>query len=180
MHWYAVRTATRQERKAAEALQEAGLEVYAPQERRLAVLPRKDGETAVTGPLIKGWIFARGTRQQMQEAEALEGVSSVASYRNEEGRLIPAPLNAQDRALLAIIRDLEAKGEFDRTKVKRYTPAVNEKVKVVGGLFQGSIGTVLETIVEARRAKLAIKTGRLEVSMDHLEAFTPELLEAVA
>lgn len=65
MHWYAVRTATRQERKAAEALQEAGLEVYAPQERRLAVLPRKDGETAVTGPLIKGWIFARGTCQQM-------------------------------------------------------------------------------------------------------------------
>lgn len=82
--------------------------------------------------------------------------------------------------MLDIIRELEAKGEFDRTKVKRYTPAVDEKVKVVVGLFRGEIGTVLEAIVDTRRAKLAIKTGRLEVSMDHLEAFTPELLEAVA
>jgi len=170
LHWYAVRTATRQERKAAEALQEVGLEVYAPQERRLAVLPRKDGETAVTGPLIKGWIFARGTCQQMQEAEALEGVSSIASYRDKQGRLIPAPLNAQDRALLTIIRELEAKGEFDRTKVKRYTPAVNEVVQVVDGQFKGWIGTVLEAIVETRRAKLTFSVGKLEVSMDHLEA----------
>lgn len=170
MHWYAVRTATRQERKAAEALQEAGLEVYAPQERRLAVLPRKDGETAVTGPLIKGWIFARGTCQQMQEAEALEGVSSVASYRDKQGRLIPAPLNAQDRALLAIIRELEAKGEFDRTRVKRYTPTAGEQVRVTKGPFGGYIGKVVEVIAETRRTKVEVKTGRLEVSADHLEA----------
>ena len=170
MHWYAIRTATRQERKATEALEEAGLEVYAPQERRLTIIPRKDGEKTVLAPLIKGWIFARGTKGQMQAAEELEGVSCVASYRNGEGRLIPAPLNAQDRALLSILRELEAKGEFDHANRPRYTPGPGEAVKVTKGPFGGYIGKVLETIAETRRTTIELRSGKLAISTDHLEA----------
>lgn len=202
--WYCLRTATRREKDAVEALVkhftealiEGGVscdaEIYLPCEKRRTPLRRvpkgmaqEDAFEIVERPLMPGYVFIKTisddaakscVRDEEAEIEGVRFIHAVLQYRRDDGRMAPYPM-----ATWAVegLMAQQAAGDFDFTPVaKRYRPGKNERVLITKGPFMGFIGSVLEMSADERRAtvetRLFGRAGKMEMPIEHLEPAPPE------
>ena len=113
MHWYVVRTATRQEKRAVSALGELGFEVYCPMLTRYDRIGRLQRREERKHPLFPGYLFARIGMGLFAAAEAADGVSSIVRYTTSQNERSPCRVPSR---LVAELRDAEAAGAFDKTR----------------------------------------------------------------
>lgn len=135
-YWYAVRTATRQEAKAATSLEELGITVYLPVEARWRRTPRN--RVRVESPLFVGYLFALLDDTGIALAHEAEHIHAVIGAFRSTPTI--------DAGCIAELQSAQAAGHFDRTlndpAVKTYRPG--ERLKVTDGPFSGWIGSVVK------------------------------------
>lgn len=135
-NWYAIRSATRQEFRAAGSLEELGISVYLPVEARWRRTPRT--RVRVESPLFPGYLFALLDDVGIALAHEADGVHAVIGAFRTKATIEPGRLEA--------LRSAQQAGEFDRTlndpAVKTYRPG--EVLQVTEGPFSGWIGSVVK------------------------------------
>lgn len=167
-HWFAIRTATRQEAKAASSLRELGLTVYLPQEVRWVRIGKRPDREKKQAPLFTGYLFALLGPDDIYFAEMAEGVHCVVGKGLTRQTVEPLKL-----ASLALA---ESMGAFDQTwsaTPEKWKPAKGANVKVVSGQYTGFIGSIVETRGKNRALLLVTLFGRqqkIERPLSELEA----------
>jgi transcription antitermination factor NusG len=155
LEWRLVRTATRREERAVEALVEAGFAVYLPRLIRWRRAPLGRRKRA-PGPLFDGYLFVGFTeRQAFAECEAVEAVHAVVRFSRH---IPPTPLPF---GIIAGILAKEEAGEFDRTRRnKADDPTPGTPVAITGGPFQGFPATFVQRRADERIEVLFSLFGR--------------------
>jgi transcription antitermination factor NusG len=170
--WYAVRCATRQERRATDGLHQRGFDTYAPMETRWRHL--RAVKDKIQRPLFPGYLFVRCTPGDFYDIGETDGVS----------QFVRAPLNGIDLEPLPFpdecIGDLMARqhfGEFDQTRKTpmRTRPKAGDRANVIGGKWRGYVAQVLSTSATKRKAIVLLETmhaGPVKMTLDvaHLDA----------
>lgn len=145
--WFALCTASQNTLKLVDTLTEAGVEAWAPVDRRMVRLPRRKARREVIRPLMSGYVFAH-----------VEGIDTVMAMRvSPKGSQFRPFLNDNrtgvhlftDQAL-APLRGEEARLQsvferFRRKGIKAVQYDLGAKVKTDGGPFAGLLGIVAGT-----------------------------------
>jgi transcription antitermination factor NusG len=141
--WYCVRTATRRERSAAEALTEQGFTTFLPIETRWGY-GGAAGRKPVESPLIPGYLFVLTSPRALRQVADTEGVHALIGYFDEEGVSRAWPIPA---AAIIEIQAGERSGAYDRTRLAKvaYRPKKGDAVKVTRGPWLSFVGKVLAT-----------------------------------
>jgi transcription antitermination factor NusG len=163
LHWYALYTKPRWEKKIAKTLTEKGFEVYCPLTK--VVRQWSDRKKIVEEPLFKGYIF---TRIKPEERTAIRMTEGVVNFVYWNGK----PALVRDDEIQTIKRFL---GEFSNVEVEDLNLKVNTAVIVKKGLLMNYHGIVLEVI--GNKAKVLIESMgvRLSATIDkkNLELLSP-------
>ncbi|WP_165842919.1 transcription termination/antitermination protein NusG [Phenylobacterium deserti] len=140
--WYAVRTATRRERKALQSLNEFGFTAFLPCETRWT--HDRNGKDVAYSPLFPGYLFVLIRPSEIHDVLEIDGVHDFVRCIDGSGEAAPMPIPA--KAILTIQAE-ERAGAYDRTKSKRrvYRPRKGDRVMVEAGTWLGFIGKVLAT-----------------------------------
>lgn len=134
-HWFVVRTATRQEQRAAESLKELGIDHYLPQLTRWKRTQLT--KEAVQAPLFDGYLFAQLGGSDFRAVLEAQGVHTIVKCTTRGGDRRPIPVSG---VAVAALQDAQARGDFDYTKPTKakYRPSTKgEAVRIIGGQFQG-------------------------------------------
>jgi len=178
-NWYAVRTATRQEAKAAASIREYGCNVYLPVETRWRITKRLKERTHV--PLFAGYLFVECEPEETPAILDLEGVHQFIRYIRPDGVPVPMPLPARE---IEAVQQEEASGRYDVTRPsKRQRELAERKAKalkggaemrITDGPFAGFLARVIETRMSERAALVDVtlfgRTSRIELPVGDLEA----------
>lgn len=172
MNWHIIRTATRQETRAKEALIEHGWaeqpedekpSVYLPVETRWRWLG--DEKERIHPPLFPGYLFAQVDMENFARVLDLDSVHQIVCPHTRVGEPIHLPgLETEVIALQA----REAAGEFDKTRRNRIQ--VGQTVRIVRGHFIGYLAEIRAIKDGAHRVSLAMpRMGGMEVDMAAVE-----------
>lgn len=138
--WYCVHTKPRAELQAMDNLQRQQFECFLPRIARSVI--RNGQRTRLVEPLFPRYLFLRAdpTTQSLASVRSTRGAQGLVRFANQPGE-VPAALIAQLR------------GDCDTQDVIHYeddTPAVGDRVSVLGGAFAGLNGIYTETRGEHR------------------------------
>lgn len=162
-HWYALRVVSRQEAFVAKALKEADLTGYVPQHITEAKFARR--KATRSRPLLSGYVLA-----DLPDDEAIAAAMEIQGVVRGAHRI---PLRALDIGALVLF---EACHVFDETwkppkaKGKRYSHRWKrgDRVRVLGGPFEGHVGTVKRAHNKTRMEVEFVLFGRAqEVVVEH-------------
>lgn len=169
--WYAVRTATRQERKALAGLTEHGVTVFLPMQARWGVEGWAKTKARVESPLLPGYLFALIGEDQIRQVLEIDGVHAIVGCYGEDGYSKPMPI-----PLAAILEFQigERSGAYDSTRTIKvpYRPKKGDVVKITHGPWQSFMAKVLST-PKGQRAHLMIEGpygGGKTLDVAHLTA----------
>lgn len=167
--WFAVRCATRQERKARNSLHEMGFPAYLPCESRWR--HTKTDKEKVDSPLFVGYLFVECDPTEWAViTDNAEGVHQFVRYIGSDGIPVPYPI-----PLVAIdaISAAQAKGDFDKTRPSKpsYRPCSGDKVRITASMWVGYLATVLSVSTDNRKAILELpKLGNVPLDVGQFEA----------
>jgi len=158
MHWYALYTKPRHEKKVFSALQERQIESYLPMVMRRRQW--KDRVKMVEFPLFSGYLFARFDPRDRFTILPLPGMVRIISFLGE-----PAPIPDWQIESLKII--VEKGGVPEAASFAQ----IGQPVRVTGGAFSGARGVIVETRQETRlliqieglRQALSVEINRNDV-----------------
>lgn len=133
IHWYAVYTAPRAEKKVAERFIEKGIQYYLP----LQKVKRKwsDRIKEVEVPVMHGYIFVRISELQFKDVLTVYG---AIQFVREFGKPVSIPEKQLDR--LRFMVDF-AEGPID-FRLENLTPGI--PISIIRGPMQGLIGELVE------------------------------------
>ena len=165
MNWYILRVATRQEKRAVEALKEMKVDHYLPMETVERVINREEGP--VDRPLLPGYLFALIADVDFHTVTHANGVHAPVRYTNNRGERVARSIPA---ALVQAMREAQAAGNFDRTR-KEPEPEmqVGDSLRIKAGPFEGLIGAMLEKRGE-QRVLVLLRSATVEMDLIDLEA----------
>jgi transcription antitermination factor NusG len=155
--WYALRTATRRERAAHDALTEKGFAVFLPMETLL----RKYGRHIEVheAPLFPGYLFALIDFDQPGAHVAVRTAhTAITGFVQINTPIGPAPMAIPLPAILGLQSE-ERAGLFNRlprAKPNAYRPKGGAKVMITTGVWQGFMAKVLQT-PRGQRANVLIQ-----------------------
>ncbi len=178
--WYAIRTATRQERRAFEELMDHGVVAYLPLQTRWRVTPRV--KEPYDRPLFDGYMFVICGAGDFRRVLDVDGVHQFVRAVNRYGVAEPMPI--PDYAIEGVMAE-EWSGRYDYTRPSRkeldraarraraMQPGAN--VKVTEGPWAGFFATVLRMTSSQRSAVIDINGGfsfgrSLTLDVEHLDA----------
>ncbi|HEU0079027.1 MAG TPA: UpxY family transcription antiterminator [Longimicrobiaceae bacterium] len=147
-HWYACQTRARHEKKVDSLLRRQKIESYLPVAPRVSQW--KDRRKSVEWPLFPGYVFARFTLSMLGRLLSTHGVVSVVSLRGYPA-VIPA---SEIESVRLLVASLGQAGCVEMEPAPQFN--AGERVKVVGGPFDGVEGTVVERR-EGRRVLVGIR-----------------------
>lgn len=168
--WYAVRTATRREKYAAQALDEQGFSVFLPHETRWRISGRV--KEFVYRPLFPGYMFVLCEGEDFHRVRAVEGIHAFVTCSTGEGGVaVPIPFPT---TVIIGLQAEERAGVYDKTKSKKveYRPRKGDKAKITAGVWQGFVAKVLAT-PRGKRAHVMVEGpfGKgAHVDVGHLSA----------
>lgn len=182
--WYVCRVISRQEKRIVASLEEKGLTVYCPMERKWSLHARP--KVAISRALFPGYVFAI-----LPDDEALDEVRKDRRVREIMCDKFGNPIVASTRSLRGLfIADMFH--EFDHTYVapkvkgKKYSHkwTAGQQVKIIRGPLEGFIGRVIKAKGKARFELLLNVFGRdQEVNVSHSEIETyqaPDIAPSLA
>ncbi len=133
LHWYAVYTASRAEKKVKERLDELGIECYLPLQTVIRIW--SDRKKKVVVPVINGYIFVRIHIKDFRRVQEIQG---VAFFLKEKGKAVPIP-DEQIKTLRFMVDNSEDEVEFSADDFKP-----GAAVMITRGQLQGLIGELVE------------------------------------
>lgn len=157
MTWHVATVSARKEPSAVHDLTTIGIEAYYPKEagwKRTA-----KGRRRVEQPIIPGYVFFRlNEPEEQQYIDTCDGVTGVLTAgRHDNG----------DRKLAVIVgwveetREIERRGDFDRTIDRTVKAKVGDLIRITQGSFAGYLASV--TSASKREFKVEIAaTGRMK------------------
>ena len=151
LHWFAVYTQPRWEKKVAGLLDQNGIENYCPLNK--VVKQWSDRKKIVLEPLFKSYVFVR-----VKDAEKwdLKNVNGILNFVYWLGK--PARIKEED--IFTIKKFLN---EFSDVQIEEVSGlAINAKVRVKQGLLMNYNGILVE--LNGNRAKVIIETLGVQMS----------------
>lgn len=150
LHWYALYTKPRWEKKVAGRLAEKGFTAYCPLNKVLRQW--SDRKKLVEEPLFKGYIFVQ---IEEQEKTAVKMVDGIVNFVYWNGR----PAIVRDEEIDTIKRFLS---EFQDIEVENLDLQVNTPVVIKNGILVDYKGVVLEVL--GNKAKVLIESMGVKLS----------------
>lgn len=159
--WYAIRSATRQEKRAEASLRELGFEVYLPRETRWHRSGRR--RVALETPLFVGYLFvALEAPEPFSVVREADGVHNLVGIRGT-----PQPIADK---FIEVFNAAEARGEFDRTLGVAHGPyRPGQEVAIVKGKFTDWPATVVRMTGPERVELLVRAFGWNHVKTLHVD-----------
>ena len=132
LKWYVMYTTSRAEKKVAERLLEAGVEVFLPM---VEVLRQwSDRKKKVQKALFNGYVFVKTDRNNLWNCLQIPGAVKFVNFSG-----VPATIRDED---VEMIQRLVATGVSIETDGSEISPG--EKVKVIGGSLEDMVGECIE------------------------------------
>jgi len=150
-HWYAIYTRSRGEKTATKLLQEQGIEVYLPLQRKLRQW--SDRKKWVEVPYINSYLFVKTSEKEYYEILNTQGVIRYITF---EGKAAPIP-EWQINAMKKLIQS-EAIITFSSHRFRK-----GEEVQIEEGALMGYKGEVIKD--SDGKKKVMIRIGQLGISM---------------
>jgi len=150
-HWYAAYTRSRSERTAAKLLEEQGIEVYLPLQRKLRQW--SDRKKWVEVPYINSYVFVHTSEKEYYDILNTQGIIRYITF---EGKAAPIP-NWQIEAMKKIIAS-DTPITFSGHRFKK-----GEKIQIQAGALMGYEGEIVRDTDGQK--KVMIRIGQLGVSM---------------
>lgn len=141
-HWYAIRTATRRERTAHDAVVEKGFTAFLPMETRWRQTPLV--REIVQYPLLPGYVFVLSSEDALAAVLGLDGVHGIVMCTTADAEPMPMPFPLK---VIIGLQIEERAGVYDRTRKQKapYRPKKGEAVKITAGTWMGLVAKVLNT-----------------------------------
>ncbi|MCO5287726.1 MAG: UpxY family transcription antiterminator [Chitinophagaceae bacterium] len=150
MHWYALYTKPRWEKKVASGLEAAGYTTYCPLNK--SVRQWSDRKKVVYEPLFRGYVFIHCTLRQLWESLMIGGILAPVRYLGK-------PAVIRDEEIQTIKKFLK---DFEDVKVEEFTLEKSARVRIRTGVLMDYEGTVVE--VYGNRAIVKINSLGLQLS----------------
>ena len=160
-HWYALYLRSRYEKRVSERLQENRIETFLPLVEEVHIW--SDRKKRVLEPLFRGYSFVRTDLRNKEVILQTEGVVRLVGIGSR-----PSPIpDAQIEWIRMMVNG------SPRVKKERYL-SVGERVRVIGGPFEGLEGIVMRT-KSSTRVAVSLDVIAQSVSVE----VSPELLSVV-
>lgn len=150
MHWYALYTKPRWEKKIAASLEKMDYIVYCP----VMKVQRQwsDRKKTVIEPVFRGYVFIHATKEKLWESLSVNGVVNTVRYLGK-------PAVIRDEEIETIRRFLN---EFENVQVENIALEKESRVRIRTGVLMNYEGIVLE--VFGNRAIVKINSLNLQLS----------------
>jgi len=158
-HWNALYVKSRTEKKVADRLERAGIEVYCP--TQVVMRQWSDRKKKVREPLFKSYVFVRFAERQRIDVLQTPGVVNLVYWLRKPAVIRPEEIEAIENFL----------NEHADAQVQAIDYKVGQEVRVKQGAFSERTGTV----VHQSKHKLKIELAQLG-----LEVFVELRKEEVA
>jgi len=151
LHWFAVYTKPRWEKKVAALLDENGIENYCPISK--VVRQWSDRRKVVLEPIFKSYVFVRVPEDEKWHLRDVPGIINFVYWLGKPARI-------KDDDILTIRKFLH---EFSDVQVEEVSKLqVNGKVRIKQGVLMNYQGIVIE--LSGSRAKVKIESMGLQLS----------------
>ena len=151
LHWFAVYTKPRWEKKVAKVLDEQGIDNYCPLNK--VIKQWSDRKKVVMEPIFKSYVFVHVPDETKWELRKIDGIINFVHW-------LGRPAKVKDEDILTIRKFLN---EFTDVAVEQYQPLqVNTKVRNKQGVMMNYHGILVE--VQGNRAKVRIETLGVQLS----------------
>lgn len=150
MHWYALYTKPRWEKKVASGLEAAGFTAYCPLNK--SVRQWSDRKKVVYEPVFRGYVFIHCTLRQLWESLNIAGILAPVRYLGK-------PAVIRDEEIQTIRKFLK---DFEEVIVEELSLEKSARVRIRTGVLMDYEGTVVE--VYGSRAIVKINSLGLQLS----------------
>ncbi len=150
MHWYALYTKPRWEKKIAASLEKMDYIVYCP----VMKVQRQwsDRKKTVIEPVFRGYVFIHATKEKLWESLSVNGVVNTVRYLGK-------PAVIRDEEIETIRKFLN---EFTEVQVENISLEADSRVRIRSGVLMNYEGIVLE--IYGSRAIVKIDSLGLQLS----------------
>ena len=163
MHWYAVYTKPRWEKKVAENLAKNSFESYCPLNRVLRQW--HDRKKFVSEPLFSSYVFVRTEEIRHSELSRVSGIVNLVYWLRK-----PAVIREEEIEAIKKFTDQYSNVQLEKTSVN-----LDDRVRVIKGPLITQEGNVIA--VKSRTVKIALPSlGYImvaEVEKQNIEIITP-------
>lgn len=150
LHWYAVNTRPRWEKKIASILDSKGIENYCPLNK--VVRQWSDRKKVVLEPIFKCYIFIKVEDDKKWDLKRIDGILNYVYWLGK-------PAKIKEEEIITIKKFLN---EFSDIKVEQIRFRVNQKVRIKQGVLMNYEGILLE--VSGNRAFVKLESMGLQLS----------------
>lgn len=150
VHWFAIYTKPRWEKKITKLLEKKGIVVYCPLNK--VIRQWSDRRKTILDPLFKGYVFVHISEE---EKTAVREVTGVVNFVYWNGR----PAIVRPEEILTIQRFLS---EFSDVEVEDVLLAAQQRVVVKKGILVNYQGIVLEVL--GKKVKVLIESMGVKLS----------------
>ena len=162
LHWFAVYTKPRWEKKVARLLDEQGIENYCPLNK--VVKQWSDRKKVVLEPLFKSYVFVRVAEEQKWGLKKINGILNFVYWLGK-------PAHIKDDEISIIRKFLN---DFGDVKVEEQSKLkINSIVRIKQGIMMNYHGILIE--LSGKRAKVKIESMGIQLNAQfekkNLEAF---------
>ena len=148
--WYAIYTRPRAEKRTAERLVEAGIEVYLPLVKTMRVW--SDRRKMVEKPLINSYLFVKVHESSLREVLGVEGACRYIAF---EGKAAAIP--EEQIMNLRLLVDSEADVEVTGERISKGDP-----VRVTHGSLRGLTGEIIKI---GNRNRVVVRIESIEMNL---------------
>lgn len=150
LHWYAINTRPRWEKKIAFILDTKGVENYCPLNK--VVRQWSDRKKVVLEPIFKCYIFVKIEEDKKWDIKRIDGILNYVYWLGK-------PAKIKEEEIFTIKKFLH---EFTDVQVEQINFAVNQKVRIKQGVLMNYEGILLE--VSGNRAFVKIESMGLQLN----------------
>jgi transcription antitermination factor NusG len=144
LHWFAVYTRPRWEKKVAKLLDEKGIENYCPLNK--VVRQWSDRKKTILEPVFKSYVFVRVPENEKWDLKKVNGILNFVYWLGKPARI-------RDEEITIIKKFLN---EFSNVQIEEQNLQVNVKVRIKQGLLMNYQGILVE--LSGTRAKVRIES----------------------
>lgn len=151
LHWFAVYTRPRWEKKVAAILEEKGIENYCPLNK--VVKQWSDRKKVIMEPIFKSYVFVRVPEDEKWDLKNIDGILNFVYWLGK-------PARVRDEDIYTIRKFLH---EFSDVLVEDAPKlAVNNKVRILQGVLMNYHGILLE--LSGNRARVMVESMGIQLS----------------
>lgn len=150
LHWFAVYTKPRWEKKVAQMLDDKGIEHYCPLNK--VVKQWSDRKKIVLEPVFKSYVFVRVAEEEKWDLKKINGIINFVYWLGKPARI-------KDEDIFTIRKFLN---EFSNVQVDQQPLQVNSKVRIRQGLLMNYHGILIE--INGSKARVKIESMGLQLS----------------